>query len=188
MTSNRERALDAAIDLLGTEGLRALTHARVDEKAGLPKGSTSNYFRTRAALVGGVTDWMVRQETPVVSTAFHPASAEEFVDQLCRLFEFMTGPNRTMVIARRVLWLEATHDPSLRQMLQRGRAVMAEPVVAAFDRLGAPDPSAAADALAACFEGLLMNRIARDSGADPRPVFEVVVRGALASPLHQEYV
>jgi DNA-binding transcriptional regulator YbjK len=37
------------LKLLGTEGLRALTHARVDECAGIPKGSTSNYFRTRAA-------------------------------------------------------------------------------------------------------------------------------------------
>ena len=49
MTS-KTRALDAAIDLLGTQGLRALAHTRVDERASLPKGSTSNYFRTRQAL------------------------------------------------------------------------------------------------------------------------------------------
>lgn len=180
MTSNRERALNAAIELLGTDGLRALTHARVDEKSGLPKGSTSNYFRTRSALFSGVLEWMIQQETPVVSTAFQPTSAEEFVDQLCRLFEFMTGSNRTMVIARRVLWLEASHDADLRQLLRRGRGAMAEPVIAAFARLGAHDPKSATDTLAACFEGLLMNRISRDLDTDPRPVFELVIRGALA--------
>ncbi len=180
MASNRERALDAAIDLLGTEGLRALTHARVDDRAGLPKGSTSNYFRTRAALLGGVVEWMVRQETPAVDTALAPESPAAFVDELCGLFEFLTGPNRTTTAARMVLWVEAAHDPDLRRVLLRGRAAMADRVVPALARLGARDPSAASDAIAACFEGLYMNRIARHVDTDPRPVFEIVIRGALA--------
>ncbi len=179
MASNRERALDAAIDLLGTEGLRALTHARVDDRAGLPKGSTSNYFRTRAALLGGVVEWMVRQETPAVDTALAPASPEEFVAELCGLFEFMTGANRTMTAARMVLWAEAGHDPDLRRALLRGRAAMTDRVVPALARLGAADPAAAADAIAACFEGLYTNHIARHVATDPRPVFEIVIRGAL---------
>ena len=43
MTPTKVRVLEAAVELLGTEGLRSLTHARVDERAGLPKGSTSNF-------------------------------------------------------------------------------------------------------------------------------------------------
>jgi AcrR family transcriptional regulator len=58
MTPTKVRVLEAAVELLGTEGLRSLTHARVDERAGLPKGSTSNYFRTRAQLLIGVSDWI----------------------------------------------------------------------------------------------------------------------------------
>lgn len=156
-----------------------MTHARVDDRAGLPKGSTSNHFRTRAALLAGVVEWMVHQETPAVDTALRPRTAAEFVDELCRLFEFMTGPNRTMTAARLVLWLEAGHDAALRQALLRGRAAMADRVVPALARLGARDPQVAADALAACIEGLFMDRIARHLDTDPRPVFEVVVRGAL---------
>ena len=60
--ATRERALDAAVELLGVHGLRALTHARVDERAGLPLGSTSNWFRTRRALLGGVVDWIAERE------------------------------------------------------------------------------------------------------------------------------
>ena len=52
----KTRAIDAAIDLVGTHGLRALAHTRVDERAGLPKGSTSNYFRTDQALLSGIVD------------------------------------------------------------------------------------------------------------------------------------
>ena len=40
----------------GTAGLRALTHNRVDERAALPRGSTSNYFRTREALILGIVE------------------------------------------------------------------------------------------------------------------------------------
>ena len=70
--SNREQALAAAVELLGTEGLRSLTHGRVDERAGLPKGSTSNHFRTRAALLEGVLDWMLDTELPEVGAATDP--------------------------------------------------------------------------------------------------------------------
>ncbi|MFF3087146.1 TetR/AcrR family transcriptional regulator [Streptomyces nojiriensis] len=43
---------DTAIDLVAAAGLRGLTHRAVDGAAGLPAGSTSYYFRTRAALIG----------------------------------------------------------------------------------------------------------------------------------------
>ena len=54
MSGKRERVLDAAIEVLGTRGLRGLTHRAVDEVAGIPQGSTSNYFRTRESLLEAV--------------------------------------------------------------------------------------------------------------------------------------
>ena len=36
MASTRERALDAALALVGKQGIRALTHARVDERVEVP--------------------------------------------------------------------------------------------------------------------------------------------------------
>ena len=39
------------------------THSRVDAHAGLPRGSTSNYFRTRDALLAGVAAWIAEGET-----------------------------------------------------------------------------------------------------------------------------
>ncbi|WP_455132609.1 TetR/AcrR family transcriptional regulator, partial [Microbacterium aurum] len=56
MASKREQVLDAAITVLGERGPRGLTHRAVDERAGLPTGSASNYFRTRDALLTGITD------------------------------------------------------------------------------------------------------------------------------------
>jgi DNA-binding transcriptional regulator YbjK len=180
MTSTRARALDAAIDLVGTEGLRALTHVRVDERASLPKGSTSNYFRTRAALLSGVVDWIVEHEMPEVGPAFSPASAADVVDAMCGLFEHTTRANRTLTTARLALFMEASHDPTLREALSRGRAAMESSIVPALARLGAHDPQAAANAIAACFEGLILHRIARHDDTDPRPTFELIMRAALS--------
>jgi DNA-binding transcriptional regulator YbjK len=73
------------------DGLRALTHARIDDRAGLPKGSTSNPFRTRAALLSGVVDWIVERELGEVDAAPSTASVAEFVDTLCGLIEYTTG-------------------------------------------------------------------------------------------------
>jgi AcrR family transcriptional regulator len=180
VTLTKTRALDAAIDLVGSQGLRALTHARVDERAGLPKGSTSNHFRTRQALLSGVVDRLVELDTPADGAGFRPASAEEFVEALCRLFDHLTRDNRIPTTARLVLFMEGSHDTSLREDLSRGREVLESGVVVALARLGARDPATAATTVAACFEGLLLHRIARHDETDPRPAFELVVRAVLA--------
>ena len=180
VASTKVRALDAAIELLGTEGLRALTHVRVDRRAGLPKGSTSNYFRTRAALLTGVVDRILERELPLVGATFTPTSADDLVEALCGLFAYLTGPNRVQTTARLVLFVEGSHDAGLREALTRGRAAMEATAVTALAGLGAHDPRAAGAAIAACSEGLLLHNIARDDDADPRPTFDLVVRAALA--------
>lgn len=180
MTPTKARALDAAIDLVGTQGLRALTHARIDERAGLPKGSTSNYFRTRQSLLSGVVQRLVELEMPAVGSAVSPATTDELLDALCGLFEYTTQAKRTQTTARLVLFVEASHDPALREALSRGHAAMESAVVLALARLGAGDPQVSAAAVAACFEGLLLHRIARHEDTDPRATFDLVLRAALA--------
>lgn len=179
MTVIRTRAVEAGIELVGTHGLRALTHARVDEQAGLPKGSTSNYFRTRQALQAGIVNGILERELPAVDVAFSPSSSEELVDALCALFDHMTTTNRTLTAARLVFFMEASHNAELRDALCRGRAAMEALSVVALARLGARDPHTASIAVAACFEGLLLHRIARHDLTDPRPTLGLVVRAAL---------
>ena len=51
----RTALLDAATSVLATSGLRGLTHRAVDRQAGFPEGTCSVSFRTRAALLAGLT-------------------------------------------------------------------------------------------------------------------------------------
>ncbi|GLY18986.1 TetR family transcriptional regulator [Kineosporia rhizophila] len=53
----RRQALgDAGLHVLATQGARGLTHRAVDAAAGVPAGTTSNYFRSREALIQGLFD------------------------------------------------------------------------------------------------------------------------------------
>ena len=179
MPGNRERSLRAAVDLLGTGGMRALTHGRVDAAAGLPKGSTSNHFRTRAALLDGVLTWMLEQQLSEVGPAEDVDTVDELVDLLTTLFAHMTGPARTVTAARMALIVEAAHDPELRTALAAGRRTVIDALGPTLVKLGAPDPTLAGQTLAACIQGLFLQELAGIDDHDPGPVINLVVRAAV---------
>lgn len=67
MASNPARRvllLDAAIECLGRNGARALTFRGVDDQAGQPRGTASNYFATRADLAVEVAERVFERLTP----------------------------------------------------------------------------------------------------------------------------
>jgi AcrR family transcriptional regulator len=182
MAGNRERSLSAAVHLLGTGGIRALTHSRVDEAAGLPKGSTSNHFRTRAALGDGVLAWMLEQQLTEVSPVEGVDTLEELIEIVIALFAHMTGPTRTVTTARMALIVEAAHDPDLRATLASGRRTVIDALGPTLTRLGAPDPTLAGQVLAACLQGLFLQELAGIDDVDPRPVIDLAVRAAVSGP------
>jgi hypothetical protein len=92
----------------------------------------------------------------------------------------MTGPNVVATTVRMVLWMEAATNPQVRQALLRGRATMSSMLIPALASLGARDPLAASDTIGACVQGVFLQRFARGEEVDPRPLLEIIVRGALA--------
>jgi DNA-binding transcriptional regulator YbjK len=178
--SIRSRVLAAAVQLLGTQGLKALTHLRVDEAAGVPGGSTSNYFRTRAALVAGVAGWLAKQDLATLEgPASPPPDISDFVALLAHAVENATTVSRTRTIARYVLFLEGTHNEDVRSPLLAGRTYFRSFIETAMERFGAPDPGAAATAIAAVGEGMIMQRVTVDPDADVSTPIEAVVRAFL---------
>ena len=181
MATTRERALDAAVALVGDEGIRALTHARVDERAGLPKGSTSNWFRTRDALVAGVITRLAEQEradfaageTSVIETP------DQLIDGLSGLIAIQTGPFAARTRARYALFIEGAGDAKLLAPLLAQRAVFVDFTVALLTAVGARSPEAAARTLMAAGDGLVLHRITIDPDAEIRPVIARAVRACL---------
>jgi DNA-binding transcriptional regulator YbjK len=181
--ATRERALDAAVELLGTYGVRALTHARVDQRAGLPLGSTSNWFRTRRALLGGVVDWIAEHERADLEPTAMPTITrlDELIEGLCGVVELQTGPLAARTRARYALFLELADDPELGEPLRRQRREFERWTERIVTAVGIADPVPATRALMALGDGLLLHRLTVDPQLDLRPAIERAVR-ALAVP------
>ena len=181
--TTRERALEAAVDLLGAQGVRALTHARVDERAGLPPGSTSNWFRTRKALLAGVVDWVAEQErTDFAPAAMSPIEGlEGLIEGLCAMTELQSGPYAVRTRARYALFLELSGDPDLGEPLLRQRREFERWTEQIVITVGITDPAPAARALMALADGLLLHRLTVDPGLDLRPAIERAVRALATS-------
>jgi DNA-binding transcriptional regulator YbjK len=174
--STRQRALDAAVDVIGTEGVRALTHARVDAAAGLPRGSTSNHFRTRAALVAGVITRIAEQErsdsgAPQIRTATELAAA------LTQMIELQSGAFAARTRARYALFLEA--DPDAAAPLHTHRAGFESWIGTILFALGGTAAEQRTRYLMATCDGLLLHRLTVDPTAPVASAVGLAVASAI---------
>lgn len=154
---------DSAINLVATAGLRGLTHRAVDSAAGLPAGSTSYYFRTRAALIGACYQRLAELDLGDLeggALAAAPPDREAVSALLAGLLHRWLTVGRERQLARFELSLEAARNPELAPELHRagqGARARAAELLAA---LGADRPQEAAELLAAWTDGLLYDRLA----------------------------
>lgn len=170
------------MDEVAEHGIRALTHARVDARAGLPRGSTSNWFRTRAALLAGLIEHIAdaeRSDAPAPSPA-GPLTELELVDLVCALIDAESGPHASRTRVRLALSLEAAHDSELLAPFLRQRGQMVEWMSSLLTRAGAPHPDEAARALLACGNGILFHRLTVDPAGEIRPTVARCVRACLS--------
>ncbi len=178
MATTKDRALRAAVEEVGAHGIRALTHARVDARAGLPKGSTSNWFRTRAALLAGLMEHLAEEER-AIAPGGEVSSPDELVELLCTVVETACGPDAARTRVRLALSLEATHDPDLLGPLQVQRARFVGWATTLLAQVGARHPHEAARTLLACGNGLVFHKLTLEPDAPVRPVVERCVRACL---------
>lgn len=124
MADQRTCLLDAALELVGHHGVRALTHAGVDAAAGVPPGSTAGCFRTREALVEGVADRCIEREQEMVTDGAPGDGLEATPVGLADAFGGFVvravGPDRGVTLARYALQVAIAQDPSLRPLVADG--------------------------------------------------------------------
>lgn len=183
MTDRRQLLLDAAIRVLGTRGLRQLTHRAVDAEAGLPAGSASNAYRTREALVAGVFGRLVEVETAAwdqLARQLPPGDRAAFAAVLGRLIRQLTTEGRVLTLARYALFAEAAVQPALRAEVNAGRERLAEWGLPVLAGLGSTDPAAHFPMLLALVDGLLANQLAGPvDDFDPEAAIVALLRGIL---------
>ena len=164
--SRSDRLLDAAIQVVGTDGIRALTHRAVDAAARLPTGSASNLFRTRQALLRAMVVRMIDTEIAGWSRLVadlddtSPTTPDALAATLAAMVENLTGPLRTLTVARYSLFMEAARDTSLQAEMGRGARRVAEIGHEWLTAAGSRDPDTHTALVMAHLDGLVVHRLA----------------------------
>ncbi|MGW5377590.1 TetR/AcrR family transcriptional regulator [Nocardia sp. NPDC003999] len=121
----RQALLDASIEVLAREGARGLTFRAVDQEAGVPAGTASNYFPTRDALLVQVGHRYYERLIPsdaAMAKSRGPQTRESMTELMTEVVDRVSH-FRTGYLAILELRLEATRRPELQALLtERVRA------------------------------------------------------------------
>lgn len=174
----RQQITDAAITVLARDGARGLTHRAVDGVAGVPLGTTSNYFRTRQALVSGLMTRIEQRLTPdpalLAERALQPAGRALFADYLHDLMRKLLA-NREVMLALFELRLESTRNSAIAEVLYAWQQRSFAADVAFTREQGLPGGSREIALFHYALDGLLLDRLTHPIEAE-FPIDEVVDR------------
>jgi DNA-binding transcriptional regulator YbjK len=147
MPSNPERRaqiVDAAIGILADVGVGGLTHRQVDDRTGLPAGTTSNYFRTRQALLEATAARTVDlhwQRVEALRAAIGSLTRDGVKALLTKMISEPAEQTRRYTLARFELFMEGTRRPELRPFLTELQTAAVKSATLIFEAAGfTPEP------------------------------------------------
>ncbi len=175
----REQIADTALEVLATDGAHGLTHRAVDARAGLPAGTTSNFFNSRQALFLSAGQRLADRHWRYVQSLREkinsPLDRKELATILTKVVTG-AGELRTLHLARYELFLEGTRDPSLHSALIELRNASLEIAVTLLQAAKLPEPSRHVQLLSSFLNGLLFDQLTTSSESliDTETVGEVI--------------
>jgi AcrR family transcriptional regulator len=154
--SRRASLADAGLRVLADAGARALTHRAV------PVGTTSNYFRSRDALLGALGERIFERLTPSPSRADPLASSPPSVEVVAAYVQdivdrVLGAPELTLALLE--LRLEATRRPTLAETLGRTLNAGFRDDVAFHVGRGLPGGAREVELLHYAIDGLVLDRL-----------------------------
>ena len=186
----RAELLDAAIRLIGSRGMDAVTHRAVAAEAGVTPASTSYYFRSKGELIdealralaeGEIERLRERRAALGDGVSDLETTAEALAEWI---EEQLTPAGSVAVLAQYHLQLEAARRPEARDILAAWKDGTDELAETAMRSLGAADVRGAGILLVAALDGLRLRLLA--SAHDPlgdselRDVMRLLLVGLLA--------
>lgn len=181
----RRRLLaDAGLGVLAREGARGLTHRAIDEAAGVPVGTTSNYFRTREALIAGLVDRIAERLAPAPEDArrlaTQPPSRALFAEYLRDIVRRLST-ERDVTLALFELRLASARRPELAAVLTRWQREAFEGDVAFNAAAGLPGGRREVALFHYAVDGLLLDRLTHplDPDTPTDDIIDALVDGLL---------
>ncbi|NYI04661.1 TetR/AcrR family transcriptional regulator [Allostreptomyces psammosilenae] len=167
----RRRALaDGAIEVLARDGVHGLSHRAVDEAAGVPAGTASNYFRSRDALLQAVTERILElhRADMEASTAVFPGPVDRdgLAALLAASLEHCATVHRSRYLAACALTLEAARRPALQRALDAMQARAVDYALAHHRLVGLATTREDVETLTTMFSGALFTLLTGTAGPD----------------------
>jgi DNA-binding transcriptional regulator YbjK len=157
----RNQILDAAIDILCDDGVGGLTHRQVDNRADVPSGTTSNYFRTRQALLEATAQRTVDlhwARVDVLQSAIGPLSRDAFKAFIIRMLE-PDEQFRRITLARFELFMESTRREELRPLVKELQAAAVKSATLIIEAAGFTPTPQRMDELSRLLNGFVFSNL-----------------------------
>lgn len=183
----RERILRCTLELIGREGIGAVTNRRVAATAGVSLGSLTYHFDSQSDLLRESLLLFVGEEVArLEGTAADLRSKRPDVVEVAREVEraVRESGNRLQQLAELELHLSAARDPALREASRRCFEAYEGVAEAALEMLEVPEPAQRAHAVVALMYGLALRRFASgdaEAGGTAEALLTVV--GAAQAPV-----
>ncbi|MDP3952697.1 TetR/AcrR family transcriptional regulator [Microbacterium sp.] len=184
--TRRALLADAGIAVLARDGSRGLTHRAIDAEASVPLGTTSNYFRSREALITGLFERIGVRLAPtpedLETRAAEQPSRELFADYIRDIVRRLIT-NREVTIALYELRLDASRRPELAASLGQWQRAAFDGDVAFNEAAGLPGGRREVALFHYAIEGLVFDRLTSpiDPGTPTDEVVDALVAGLLPS-------
>ncbi|MDX6731447.1 MAG: hypothetical protein QOC54_1395 [Baekduia sp.] len=181
----RAELLDAAIDLIGAQGIDGVTHRAVAAAAGVPAASTSYYFRSKDELIHEALRTLAEREIERLrerraALGDAVADLDETTEALAAwIEEQLTPAGRVAMLAQYQLQLEAARRPEAREILQAWKDGTDDLSETAMRSLGASDVRTSGILLVCAIDGLRLRLLASGHA----PLEGDVLRGVLRALL-----
>ncbi|WP_188544316.1 TetR/AcrR family transcriptional regulator [Rhodococcoides trifolii] len=176
VVSVRDRILAATLDIVGRDGVAAVSNRRIAAEAGVALGSVTYHFATqtdllRAALLGFVdaeTSRLVELAERYRDADLDLAGAAAMTEQIA-----LDLSGTTYQLASFEMYIHAGRDPELRSAAAECFAAYDRLAVTILNGLGAADPHRLAPTMVATVTGIQLRRLA--TGAVPVDITDAVV-------------
>lgn len=166
----RAAIIDAAVQIIATRGLGAVTHRAVAREAKVPLAATTYYFASKEEILREALESLSAAEVErlekLADSIADLASRDEAGIALSAALVPDSQEAPRAWLAQFEIYLEAARNPALRPAVEQRRQAFVNLAETALRAAGAPDPERRAELGVAGINGILFDRV-RGLGDDP---------------------
>lgn len=157
--------LRTTLRLIATEGIDAVSHRSVAERAGVPLGSTTYWFASRQDMLRQALEYFARLELDTMRERLGGVlgkglSRRRLIDVFAAHMVGQIGDERWSAMAQYALLNEAARQPELERVCREWNQAWRDLLTEMFASLGAPAPELEATMFLAMLDGLLLAQLA----------------------------